>query len=71
MTVNNFFRETKKIGLTGPGVDFILVSLDFKGESLENVVEVTQHEQQNQLDALKSTYYIWYFEEVRISRIEL
>ena len=44
MTVNKFFQDSKKIGLAGEGVDFIFVSLDFKGQSLENVREVAQQE---------------------------
>lgn len=44
MTVNKFFQDSKKIGLAGEGVDFIFLSLDFKGQSLENVREVTQQE---------------------------
>ena len=45
MTVNKFFQDSKKIGLAGEGVDFIFVSLDFKGQSLENVREVTQQDE--------------------------
>ena len=43
--MNKFFQDSKKIGLAGEGVDFIFVSLDFKGQSLENVREVTQQDE--------------------------
>ena len=60
MTVNKFFQDSKKIGLAGEGVDFIFLSLDFKGQSLENVREVTQQEDhQNYYPASSNGEYFW------------
>lgn len=36
LSVNKFFQMTKDIGLAGEGVHFVLISLDFQGESLPN-----------------------------------
>lgn len=34
LSVNRFFQMTKEIGLAGEDVHFVLVSLDYQGESL-------------------------------------
>lgn len=34
LSVNRFFQMTKEIGLAGEEVHFVLVSLDYQGESL-------------------------------------
>ena len=41
LTMNKFFQVTKTMGLTGDQVHFVLVSLDFQGESLQGVGELT------------------------------
>ena len=37
LTIDKFFQMTKEIGLAGEGVHFVLISLDFRGESLPDL----------------------------------